>query len=183
MTWRLMLAAAALLGLAACDAGSGKSGAHSAPATAPGYTLDVFARDSEQIYLVSDAHDHVAAARVVDHASSVIAPDEARSLLAERQAMFHAPNDSNNAVNIQAGGFSLKINGEGDTSSKEGGDAHIDINAGGHNVTIDAQGSDNNGRARVHISGADEASARKFITDADDLSQDVKTQMLHTLGL
>ena len=180
MTWRLILAAAAVLGLAACDAQGAKSGAHSV--AAPGYTLDVFARDNEQIYLVSDAQSHVAAARVVDHVSSLIAADDARALLAQRQEMFHAPREG--GVNIQAGGFSMKIDGEGDTDSKEGGNAHIDINAGGHGITIDAQGdSGDSSRARVHISGADQDTARKFISEADDLSADVKAQMLHTLGL
>jgi len=184
MTKRLFLAAFAALALAACGAEGGKSGAPQAAATAPGYTLDVFARNDEQIYLISSpGDDHLAAARVVDHNSSVIAPDEARSLLAERQQLFH-PQPDNNAVDIRAGGFSLKINGDGDTNSKEGGSAHIDINAGGHGVSIDAQDNgDNSGHARVHITGADHDTARKFISDADDLSADVKTQMLQSLGL
>ncbi|HVY85742.1 MAG TPA: hypothetical protein VG943_11450 [Caulobacterales bacterium] len=181
MNWKMIFAAAAVT-LAACNEGA--HGPKGAPeAAAPGYTLDVFARNNEQIYLISHDGGRVAAARVVDKHSEIIQPAEAHQILDARQAEFRAPEHQ--AVNVQAGGFSLSISGDGDdkTGDAKNGSAHIELNSGGHGVSIDAQGNDADGRARVHVTGADEQSARSFINDADDLSPEVKTEMLHTLGL
>ncbi|HVZ98899.1 MAG TPA: hypothetical protein VG841_01145 [Caulobacterales bacterium] len=180
MTWKFLLAAA-VLALGACKGESGEAAPRHAEATAPGYTLDVFGLDAEQIYLVAHESGRVAAARVLDGRSTLIAADEARRLLAERQAQFTSPQHQ--VMNVRAGDFSLSINADDDKSGN--GAAHIEINGGDGGISIDAQDGEGEGgdRARVHITGASEETARKFVNDADGLSAEVKAGMLRELGL
>ncbi|MES1203483.1 MAG: hypothetical protein ABUS57_18760 [Pseudomonadota bacterium] len=183
MRFKIVAAAALVAIVSACGAQSGENKGAPQAAAAPSYTLDVFAREQEQIYLVSYSDGKVAAARSdgADH-SEIIAPEEAHRLLDERQQEFRSPEHQ--AVNVEVGGVKIAVSGSGDDNNGgKSGEAHIDVNAGGHGMTLDAQGDDENGRARVHITGADAEAARKFINDAEHLSPDVKQQMLQELGL
>jgi hypothetical protein len=163
----------ALAMAAACDPGA------SVPSAAEGYTLELFARDGEQIYLVRHSDGRKAAARVVNGASALMDADQAQTLLSEGQAALREPEKAN--VSIRAPGFSLQVaDDEGGGSSER---ARIEINAGGKHFLIDAEEEGEADRAVVRVDGADEEAARDFINEQAELSAQTKAQMLRAMGL
>ena len=68
-------------------------------------------------------------------------------------------------------------------SSDQHGRGHVSMNIGGFSLDAQGDGEDGNGRAHVHFAGLSAHDARHFITDADELSPQVQTQMLAALGL
>jgi len=62
------------------------------------------------------------------------------------------------------------------------GRGHVSMNIGGFSLDAEGDGGDN-GRAHVHFAGLSAHDARHFITEADELSPQVQTQMLAALGL
>ncbi|MEJ0060830.1 MAG: hypothetical protein WDM79_15160 [Terricaulis sp.] len=179
MAWRALIAAVAL---AACAPEGGVTTADNAGAEAPGYALEVFAHDQEQIYLVSHSDGRAAAARAMGETSEVLTPEVARGLLTERQAALGA-DQGEEVVGLRAPGFSLSIKGDEKGAEGEEGAVQIAVNTGGGSMTIDARDEGENDRARVRFTGADEATARDFINDAEELSPEVKAAMLASLGL
>lgn len=151
-----------------------------AEATASGYTMEIFAHDEEQIYLVSHDDGRAAAARVLNDQSEAMEPDAARALLGERQGALGDPGEE--VVGMRAPGFRLSIKGDGNEGDNNES-VEIAVNTPGGGITIDARDDGANDRARVRITGADEASARDFINDLDGVSPDVKADMLRRLGL
>ncbi|MBI1186080.1 MAG: hypothetical protein GC206_01840 [Alphaproteobacteria bacterium] len=168
------LAAAALIG---CTERSAENAAPLA-ASESGYTLDVFAREAEKIYMVRAADGRAAAARVADGASALMDAADAQGLMPQA-LVGEAPGDAR--ISIQAPGFSMQINA--DETAGEDGRARVDINAGGHRVFVDAEGEGDAGRAVVHIAGADADAARNFIDEADGLSAETRAGMRAALGL
>lgn len=63
------------------------------------------------------------------------------------------------------------------------GRGHVTMNIGGFSFEAEGNGDDGNGRASVHFAGLSARDARHFITGADELSPQVQSQMLATLGL
>lgn len=167
-----------LFALAACDGGTTTADNAAAP---PGYTLEVFAHDAEQIYLVSHDDGTAAAARVENETSALVAPEDARTLLAERQAAFGPPAGEDEAVRVRAGSLSLTISGKDNGDGQDS--VHIEAGSGRGSFSLDASDEGDNDRARVRITGADAEMARDFINDAEELSPEVKTAMLEALGL
>lgn len=166
---RSMMFAAALI-LAGC---SGEVGTET---DAGGYRLEVRAADGETTYLVT-ALDGKSAAALVSGGSSTLLEENAVRALAEMPAPA-APSDDN-SVTMRAPGFSLTASGDEDD---EGG--QVAINVAGRNIQVDAQeGPGTEDRAHVLISGVNADDARDFINEAEDISAEVKTQMLAELGL
>ncbi|MBL8551927.1 MAG: hypothetical protein JNJ73_18205 [Hyphomonadaceae bacterium] len=173
---RVSLAALmAVFALAACQPGSigaDKTGA----AAAGGYTLEVFAHEGDQIYVVSRQDGKETAARVSDGRSVILAASEAHGLIAQRP--LDAP--ANPDVTVRAPGFALSI---ADDDSMGRDNARIEFTVGGKSVLIDAAEAGDRRRALVRITGADAAAARNFIEEARDLSEATKADMLRALGL
>ncbi len=63
------------------------------------------------------------------------------------------------------------------------GRGHVTMNIGGFSFEAEGNGDDGDGRASVHFAGLSARDARRFITGADELSPQVQSQMLATLGL
>ncbi len=63
------------------------------------------------------------------------------------------------------------------------GRGHVTMNIGGFSFEAEGNGDDGDGRASVHFAGLSARDARHFITDADELSPQVQSQMLTALGL
>ena len=73
-----------------------------------------------------------------------------------------------------------------DEDNPNGDSATVLVNAGGRTVHVDAEDGgpgENDDRANVMITGATESDARDFINDAEDVSAEVKQQMLTAVGL
>jgi hypothetical protein len=87
-------------------------------------------------------------------------------------------------MSLRFPGVDLQINaeeGEGET-----GRANVSINAGDHSVVVNADEGgpgEADDRAYVRITGADQDAVRDFINDAEELSADVKAEMLAELGI
>jgi hypothetical protein len=172
----------AAVALAACAPDAGVTTADNAGVEAPGYTLDVFAHDAEQIYLVSHSDGRAAAARAQGATSEVLTPEAARALLTERQTALTGA-EGEEVVGVRGPGFSLSIKGDENAAEGEEGAVQIAVNTGQGGMTIDARDEGENDHARVRITGADEATARDFINDAEELSPEVKAAMLASLRL
>lgn len=68
-------------------------------------------------------------------------------------------------------------------ASDQHGRGHVALNIGGFSMEAEGNGDDGNGRAHVHFEGLSAHDARRFITDADELSPQVQSQMLTAIGL
>lgn len=168
----------------ACDASvnlSDKNGANHVG----GYTLEVRADQGEETYVVTAPDGKIVAARAANGASEML---HGRAVQALANQPMPVP-EGDEQVAFRAPGISVSVQGHGDDEKggdDENGDAHVSINAGGHQVEVNAQENgpgDADDRAHVRITGADEDAARDFINDADELSAEVKTQMLADLNL
>ena len=138
-----------------------------------GYRLEVRADEDAQIFLVT-APDGKTAAGMVEGEASYLLGD------AQIEALGDIPPpaapEGEEEVSIRAPGFSLRVSG--DDEDEEGGGVSMRFG----DFSLDASGSDGKG-AHVLISGVDAEAARDFIQDADDLSDEVKAQMIAALDL
>lgn len=180
---RSALCGLALVFLAAgCGADINVSDDHdSSPAGS--YTLEVRADQAAQIYLVTTPDGKTVAARAANGTSALM---EGRAVQALANQPMPAGEEGQDQVSIRVPGANISVHADGDDESGNG-TAHINVNAGGRHVQVDAQGNgDDNGpdnNAHVRITGADEEEARDFVRKADKLSPDVQNQMLAALGL
>ena len=94
-----------------------------------------------------------------DHRTTATATATATPASGEKPAAGHTDEHSRGHVTMNIGGFGLNVNAD------EGGPG---------------AGDD---RAQVRLTGLSAHDARKFITDADELSPQVQAQMLTALGL
>jgi hypothetical protein len=173
--WIVSLAALA----AACSADVNVDGD-----AAPGesYTLEVRATEGEQTYLVIAPDGRVVGARAAEGASALMNGDRARELAGDPPPQGETPPE---VMSLRFPGVDLQINAEGD-EAKENGRANVSINAGDHSVVVNADEGgpgEADDRAYVRITGADEDAVRGFINDAEELSPQVKTEMLAELGI
>lgn len=177
-----LLAMAAPLILAACDASSSSSGmpANQEPA-AGGYTLEVRAVEGVQTYIVTAPDGRQTASRVAEGASALMDADAVQRL-GPMEPINGEPNLEVFAMRMPGVNISVAAD-ESDPNSES---ATVRVNAGGRTVHVDAEdggpGEDDD-RANVRITGATESDARDFINDAEDISADVKQQMLTALDL
>ncbi len=174
-----LLALAAPLMLAACD-GSYTS-ADNGQGPAGGYTLEVRAVEGVQTYIVTAPDGRQTAARTAEGASALL-DAEAVQGLGEMQALNDEAQPEVFAMRLP--GVDISVAADGDNPNSES--ATVRVNAGGRSVHVDADEGgpgDADDRANVRITGANESDARDFINDAEEISAEVKTQMLAAVGL
>jgi hypothetical protein len=166
--------------LAACD-GSYTSAGSEMEDPAGGYTLEVRADEDEQTYIVTAPDGRQTASRISGGASALLDANaiqglgDMQPLNAEAQPEVFA---------LRMPGVNISVAADADNPNSES--ATVRVNAAGRSVHVDADEGgpgDADDRANVLITGASETDARDFINDAEDISVDVKTQMLAALGL
>lgn len=152
--------------------------AESAARAAEGYTLEVLATEGDQIYVVSHPQTGEAtAARVHNGASALLDLQTAQALLTERQAAIGA--QQREVISFSVPGLSFSVRSDDPNSDT----AQVQIQAGGQEVNVNADGSGAGENAVVRITGVDAQAARDFITEADGLDPGVQQQMLDALKL
>jgi hypothetical protein len=177
MLMRVWIAGLAALA-AACSADVNVDG-DAAPGE--GYTLEVRATQGEQTYLVIAPDGRVVGARAAEGASALMNGDRARELAGDPPPQGDTPPE---VMSLRLPGINMQINadeGEGET-----GRANVSINAGEHSVIVHADEGgpgEADDRAYVRITGADQDAVRDFINDAEELSPQVKAEMLAELGI
>jgi len=173
------LIAVLALGAAACSSEVNIGGA----APGEGYTLEVRANPVDQTYLITSPDGRIVAARAADGASALLDASGVQALAATPVPESTAPE----VMSLRVPGFEMSVGAE--DGNPDGGDANVDINiggAGGQRIQVNAnEGAPGEGddSAHVLITGADEQAVRDFIRDAEELSPEVKSQMLAALGL
>lgn len=180
---RLAIAALALV-LAACDGATDVSTDSKAgeSAGASGYTLEVRATEAVQSYVVKAPDGRIVGARAAEGASALMDASRAQAIAAE------APPESEDipeVMSIRLPGFQMSVGGTDEDANGDNGSVNLSI-GGEQNVIVRANEGgpgDADDTAFVRITGADEETARDFINDAEELSPEVKTQMLSALGL
>lgn len=175
----LLLALAAPLILAACDGSYSTDAADQEPAG--GYTLEVRAVEGVQTFVVTAPDGRSTGSRVAEGASALLDGDQIQSLGAMEPLSEEAHPE---VFAMRFPGVDISV--AADESDPNSESATVRVNAGGRSVHVDAEegGSGEVGdRANVRITGATEQDARDFINDANDVSVEVKTQMLAAIGL
>lgn len=182
---KLFLPLAGFLALAACapDVAGTVSDAVSEHAAAPGegWTMQVIGDDADRVFLVTRPDGKTAAARVRGESCAMVGAEEARTLAAAEIAALAAVPAPKEHVSIEAPGFALRVAGDGDETGT-GGRGQVRIDVGGLKVNVDGDEA-RDGRAAVTIEGVNEDAARRFIDESEELTAEVKAQMLRELGL
>jgi hypothetical protein len=176
----LFLTLAAPLVLAACD-GSYSSTNIGDTQPAGGYTLEVRADESQQTYIVVAPDGRQTATRVTGGAATLLDAGAIQSL-GEMQPLNAEPQPEVFALRFP--GVDISVAADEDNPNSES--ATVRVNAAGRSVHVDAEEGgpgDADDRANVRITGATEEDARDFINDAENVSAEVKSQMLAALGL
>lgn len=173
--WMVGLAALA----AACSADVGGDVA----APGEGYTLEVRAAGGEQTYLVTAPDGRVVGARAAEGVSALMDEDRARAFAADPPSTGETPPE---VMSLRLPGLDMQINAEENGTDGENDRVAVSIGREGQNITVHADEGgpgEEDDRAYVRITGANEEAARDFINEADELSADVRTQMLAALGI
>lgn len=174
-TW--IFAAAALM-LAGCDASVEHDGRRAERSDPGGYTLEIRASDAEQIYFVTAPDGTSVGARAAGGASALL---NASGIRAFAESPPPEPM-SEEVMSFRAPGLNFSISGDPDADGEGGG--AVAINIGGQSINVNAQeGGEGGDRAHVRIAGVSAQDARDFINEADELSPDVRQQMLAALNL
>jgi hypothetical protein len=175
----LILTLALPLMLAACDGSYSSDASNQEPAG--GYTLEVRAVDNVQTYIVTAPDGRQTAGRAAEGASALLDADAIQSL----GAMEPLNEDAQPEVfAMRFPGVDISVAADEDNPDNES--ATVRVNAAGRSVHVDADEGgpgDADDRANVRITGATEEDARDFINEAEDVSAEVKTQMLAALDL
>ena len=175
----LLLALAVPLILAACDGSYSSDSADQEPAG--GYTLEVRAVEGVQTFVVTAPDGRSTGSRVAEGASALLDGDQIQSLGAMEPLSDEAHPE---VFAMRFPGVDISV--AADESDPNSESATVRVNAGGRSVHVDAEDGgpgENDDRANVRITGATEEDARDFINDAEDVSPEVKTQMLAAIGL
>jgi hypothetical protein len=177
------LALAAPLMLAACDGSySSSDAAGNAQETVGGYTLEVRAAEGVQTYVVIAPDGRQTGTRVAEGASALLDANAIQDLGDMEPLNDGEPNPEVFAMRFPGVDISVAAD-ESDPNSES---ATVRVNAGGRSVHVDAEDGgpgENDDRANVRITGATESDARDFINDAENVSAEMKQQMLTALGL
>lgn len=177
-----LLALAAPLILAACDGSYSSSDATGdAQEPAGGYTLEVRAVEGVQTYVVIAPNGRQTGTRVAEGASALLDASAIQGL-GDMEPLSNEANPEVFAMRFPGVDISVAAD-ESDPNSES---ATVRVNAGGRSVHVDAEDGgpgENDDRANVRITGATESDARDFINDAENVSAEVKQQMLAALGL
>lgn len=183
---RWMIAAVAALALMGCK-DEGKTQTAAAAEAPHGYRMEVRAANEEQIYLVTAPDGRMTAAHAGAGTSGIMSTDSARRLAAVPTGTSDAPE----VMSFRMPGFDLRINANkdenGEINSDNNGQVRLSMGSGnGQRIEVNANEGgpgDADDNAHVLITGADADAARDFINEQDDLSPEVKTQMLAAVGL
>jgi hypothetical protein len=179
---RWVIAALALGAVAACDGATSTATNNGTPATTDGYTMEIRATEASQDYVVVAPDGRIVGARAADGASALMDVARAQSLVAEPPP---EGADAPEVFSMRLPGFEMAVSGAEENADGDNGAVNLSI-GGEQNVIVRANEGgpgDADDTAFVRITGADEESARDFINDAEELSPEVKTQMLAELGL
>lgn len=177
----LLLALAAPLILTACDVSSSTSTSRDTQDAAGGYTLEVRAVEGVETYIVTAPDGRQTASTVAEGMSSLLDADQIQRL-GVAEPLSPEPHPEVFAMRLPG----VNISVSADEDNPNGDAATVHINAGGRTVHVDAEDGgpgENDDRANVLITGANESDARDFINDAEDISAEVKQQMLTAVGL
>ena len=183
---RWMIAAVAALALMGCK-DEGKSDSAAAAEAPHGYRMEVRAANNEQIFLVTAPDGRTTAAHAGNGVSGIMSNESAQRLAAVPTGASDAPE----VMSLRLPGFDLRINANkdesGDVDSDNNGQVRLSMGSGnGQRIEVNANEGgpgDEDDNAHVLITGADADAARDFINDADELSSEVKSQMLAAVGL
>lgn len=180
---RWMIVALALGALAACDGTNGEAGADGATPSTSGYTMEIRASSGEQTYIIVAPDGRTVGARAAEGASALMNAERAQALFADPPP--EAGDDMPEVFAMRLPGFSMSVSGTEDEGEGENGRVNLNIGGGGQNVIVRADEGgpgEEDDRAYVRITGADEDAVREFIDEQEDLSADVKAQMRSALG-
>lgn len=175
----LLLALAAPLILAACDGSYSSTGTTQEPAG--GYTLEVRAVEGVQTYIVTAPDGRQTASTVAEGMSSLLDAEQVQRL-GVAEPLSPEPHPEVFAMRLP--GVDISVAADEDDPNSDS--ATVNINAGGRTVHVDAEDGgpgENDDTANVRITGATESDARDFINGAEDVSAEVKQQMLTAIGL
>ncbi len=183
---RWMVAALAVLALAGCK-DDGKAAENGAHAAAHGYRMEIRAANNEQIYLVTAPDGRMAAAHAGSGTSEIMTSAAAQRLAAMPTPETSAPE----VMSLRLPGFDMTINADkdenGEVNSDNNGQVRLSMGAGdGQRIEVNAHEGgpgEADDQAHVLITGADEEAVRNFIGEQEELSPQVKSQMLAALGL
>ncbi len=180
---RVVIAALALAALAACDGSVRSDEKGEAGAPAEGYTMVIRATEGEQTYLITGPDGRTVGARAAEGASALMDAARAQSLMGEPPPRMEEVPE---VMSMRLPGFEMSVGGTEDGAEGDNGQVKLSIGHGQQRVEVNADEGgpgEADDRAFVRITGADEEAVREFIADAEELSPDVKTQMLAGLGL
>lgn len=181
MRWMIAVLA---LGLAACGV-SVNSSEDEQTASADGYTMEIRASDQAQTYLITTPDGRAVGARAAEGASALMDAERAQALIAEPPPQSE---DLPERVAIRLPGFEMTVAGEDEGGSgEENGQVRLNIGGDdGERVVVHADEGgpgEADDRAYVRITGASERSVREFIAEQEELSAEVKAQLLAELNL
>jgi len=172
----LIIVMAALAGACTADVDG-------AAAPGDGYILEVRASAAEQTYLITTPDGRVVGARAAEGASALMNDDRARALASDPPPQGELPPE---VMSLRLGGFEMNINAEEDDAGGDSGRVAISLGGDDRNIVVNADEGgpgEADDRAYVRITGVDVATVRDFIQDAEELSPEVKAEMLAELGL
>jgi len=166
------------------------------------YSIEIREVGDTHLYVVRGPGGKVAAARAGGGSSALLNADQMQRAMAAMPPPNSKPGaDDDQSVSIHAPGFSMQVHGDranvdGDQSGAgaahaaashgHDGNGHVTMNIGGFGLHVDADDGgpgDANDRAQVTLTGMSAHDARHFITEQDDLSPQVQSQMIAALGL
>jgi len=181
-----MLVVALAFGLAACGvvvSGPSEGPGEQASADTDGYTLEIRATATEQTYLILTPDGRTVGARAAEGASALMESGRAQALAATPPP---EGEEAPEVMSLRIPGFQMSVAGVDENAEGEQGQVRMTFGSEGQNIVVNADEGgpgDADDRAYVRISGADEQAVRDFINEAEELSPDVKTQVLAELGL
>ncbi|MBN8607391.1 MAG: hypothetical protein J0L81_10760 [Caulobacterales bacterium] len=180
-----LMAALLALGLAACGpVVIGDGAGNDQTASAGGYTMEIRAGDNQQTYLITTPDGRTVGARAAEGASALMDNTRSQALAAEPPPQGEALPEQ---VSIRLPGFSLSVAGEDNGAESENGQVRISVGGeGGQQVVVNADEGgpgDADDLAYVRVSGADADAVREFIAEQEELSAEVKAQLIAELQL
>lgn len=183
---RAVMAVVALAVLAGCGMSVESGGASSdGPSDGGGgYTLEIRADAAQQTYLVTTPDGRTVGARAAEGASALMDTTRAQALAGEPPPQ--GGEELPEVVSMRLPGFEMSVSGNDEDQSGENGRVALSIGGGEQNIVVHADEGgpgEADDTAYIRITGADEAAVRDFVRDAEELSPEVKTELLAALNL
>ena len=171
------------LALAACEGSVRTDEKGEAAAPAEGYTIVVRAAGDAQTFLITAPDGRTVGAQAASGASSLMDADRAQAEIGEPPPRMEEVPE---VMSMRLPGFEMTVGGTEEYAAGDRGQVRLSIGGGRQRVEVNADEGgpgEADDRAFVRITGADEEAVREFIADNEDLSTEVKTQMLAALDL